>query len=210
MTVATAHDIWHAETPLQFTLAVPPVELEVDHLCVQRSELLFERDGQPKRLSLGNLQSTLSLLPPSLAALVKGTMRLLPKDTTVRHIDLLDYGPKTLLGWHQDSFSIDRHTFTVVTTIVFRGRGGVDYAPIERKDGVAPVLGSIAMCFPGVVGSVQVHGVAVNNAMAHRGRQVSGRRVCFVLFCRYRFQPVFFERNERRNPKVARNGNRTF
>eukprot|EP00397_Hematodinium_sp_SG-2012_P067295 GEMP01103826.1.p2 GENE.GEMP01103826.1~~GEMP01103826.1.p2 ORF type:complete len:109 (+),score=14.94 GEMP01103826.1:295-621(+) len=60
-------------------------------------------------------------------------MRLLPKDTTVRHIDLLDYGPKTLLGWHQDSFSIDRHTFTVVTTIVFRGRGGVDYAPIERK-----------------------------------------------------------------------------
>eukprot|EP00397_Hematodinium_sp_SG-2012_P056180 GEMP01069102.1.p1 GENE.GEMP01069102.1~~GEMP01069102.1.p1 ORF type:complete len:141 (+),score=27.24 GEMP01069102.1:295-717(+) len=111
-------------------------------------------------------------------------MRLLPKDTTVRHIDLLDYGPKTLLGWHQDSFSIDRHTFTVVTTIVFRGRGGVDYAPIERKDGVAPVLGSIAMCFPGVVGSVQVHGVAVNNAMAHRGRQVSGRRVCFVLFCR--------------------------
>ena len=58
------------------------------------------------------------------------------QDVLISHTDLLDYGPRTMLGWHQDNMVAEKmpaQTFTLVLTLYADGDGRTDWRIIERS-----------------------------------------------------------------------------
>merc|ERR1712224_857580 len=93
--------------------------------------------------------------------------------------DVLDYRDGSLLGWHQDSMDLSRHTFTVVLTLYVEGEGRFEWRRIEGAS-----LGDPVSSVRPSPGDLVIHGLTCNNALAHRAFWDQGRRLTLVLFCR--------------------------
>lgn len=183
---------------LGVTLALPHSPraycMEADALRSARPDIVWHRDGKPDKLCLGSRSrpedwDKFRGHAPRILEAAEVLLRSFPGQSGVEVLfgDVLDYNcaleaaQPQLLGWHQDNMDITRHTFTVVLTLAAEGDGRNEWR--EIAPGSVALGGIVASMQPGA-GDLGVHGLACNNALAHRAFWDTGRRVALVMFCR--------------------------
>lgn len=160
---------------------------ELEALRYEVPELVWDRlaQGKPDKVGLGPWTckgewARYKTVCPKIVETALMVLRSLAKqDVNVAYGDVLDYRDSSLLGWHQDSMDLDRHTFTIVLTLHVEGEGRFEWRQIT-EDG----LGDIVSSSRPVPGDLMIHGLQCNNLLAHRAFWRQGRRVTLVLFCR--------------------------
>lgn len=160
---------------------------EVAALCEHFPELVWQRDGKPDKISLGSRARSedwgkFRCVCPKIVETAEMLLRSLDGQAAeVSFGDVLDYRGGHLLGWHQDNMDVTRHTFTAVLTLFDDGEGRFEWRDIA-PDGRS--LGHIVASTQPRPGSLAIHGLTCNNALAHRAYWDHGRRITLVLFCR--------------------------
>lgn len=150
-------------------------------------EIVWQREGKPDKVALGrrvrpeDYERYGKACPKILDTITRVVRAMKDQDVEVSFGDVLVYRPGDLLGWHQDSMALTRHTFTAVLTLVSEGQGGFEWRRIS-DDGMS--LGEMVDSSQPRPGDLVFHGLACNNALAHRAFWDTGRRVTLVLFCR--------------------------
>jgi len=154
---------------------------------LQCPEAVWQREGRPNKVSLGSRASARdwdryrATCPKTLETAELLLASLVDQAVEVTFGDVLDYQPGHALGWHQDSMDTSRHTFTAVLTLSAEGEGRFEWREIAA-DGQS--LGETVASTQPEAGDLAIHGLACNNALAHRVTWAEGRRVTLVLFCR--------------------------
>eukprot|EP00747_Dinoflagellata_sp_TGD_P214224 gnl/TRDRNA2_/TRDRNA2_87113_c0_seq1.p1 gnl/TRDRNA2_/TRDRNA2_87113_c0~~gnl/TRDRNA2_/TRDRNA2_87113_c0_seq1.p1 ORF type:complete len:274 (+),score=27.24 gnl/TRDRNA2_/TRDRNA2_87113_c0_seq1:121-942(+) len=183
--IATARGVLNVTVALPYT----PEEYcsEADGMRWEWPELVWKREGKPDKVSLGRRRCAedwerYRAACPKILEAADHLIRALPgQDIEVCFGDVLDYREGHLLGWHQDSMDLTRHTFTVVMTLAADGEGRFEWREIAA-DGQS--LGQVVSSTRPAAGDVAIHGLECNNCLAHRVFWDVGRRVTLVLFCR--------------------------
>ncbi|CAJ1409084.1 unnamed protein product [Effrenium voratum] len=170
----SVQDIAFTESPLS-------VQVTLDH-----GDEDYVGEGKPQKVCLGPYAKPedWDRFRPVCPAILRATEQVLQSfdhKVEVTFGDVLDYAPGHLLGWHQDNMDLKRHVFTVVLTLVSCGEGRTEWRRIA-PDG-RELLEVVSSTRPGN-GSLAIHGLCCNNALAHRAFWDEGRRIAVVLFCR--------------------------
>lgn len=190
-TLPSVQDIALAKHVLNISLPLPYSSeeycQEAEAMRMEWPELVWQRSGKPDKASLGprtraeDWVKYENACPKTVATVTQLLMALSDQDVQVAFGDILDYQPGHLLGWHQDSMDLTRHTFTMVLTLAADGDGRFEWREIN-SDGQS--LGETVSSVCPRPGDLAIHGLACNNALAHRVFWDVGRRVTLVLFCR--------------------------
>jgi len=183
--IGTAREAIHVSVPLPYS--PEQYYLEADTMRDEFPELVWQREGKPDKVSLGrrvrpeDWARYATFCPKIMETAMRVIQGMPDQDVEVSFGDVLDYRPGHLLGWHQDSMALTRHTFTAVLTLAAEGQGAFEWRKIA-DDGLS-LDETVASAQPRP-GDLVFHGLACNNALAHRAFWDSGRRVTLVLFCR--------------------------
>lgn len=174
-------------TTVDLPYAAVEYTAEAERMRLERSDITWHRPGKPDKICLGRRVHAADWLQfrewcPKILDTAETLIASMPgQDVEVSFGDVLVYEGDQLLGWHQDSMDLSRHTFTMVLTLAAEGDGRFEWRRIaEDCRSLEEVTESTR---PGQ-GDLAVHGLNCNNFLAHRAYWDEGHRVALVLFCR--------------------------
>lgn len=160
---------------------------EVELMSLERPDITWQRPGKPVKICLGRRTRPVDWVQfrdwcPKILSTAEALISLfVDQNVEVSFGDVLDYRGSQLLGWHQDSMDLSRHTFTIVLTLVAEGDGRFEWRRISDD---ATCLEDVTDSARPSAGDLTIHGLTCNNLLAHRAYWDEGRRVALVLFCR--------------------------
>jgi len=160
---------------------------EVATLRCETPQIVWDRqhNGKPDKVALGPHMGSSDwdkyrIVCPKIVDTAEAVLRSFQdQHVQVAFGDVLDYRGGSLLGWHQDSMDLSRHTFTIVLTLYTEGEGRFEWRRIGDSS-----LGDVVSSAQPARGDLVIHGLLCNNLLAHRAFWDTGRRLTLVLFCR--------------------------